>query len=60
MVTSNSSNKFSFERIDNPLIARCFKMKMIKNKLEGGEDTLVFETGFNPMKPFKTIVELII
>lgn len=35
-------------------------MKMLKGDLREGEDTLIFEARFNPMKPFKASVDLII
>ena len=33
---------------------------MIKNDLNEGEEELVFEVRFNPMKPFKTTIDMII
>jgi hypothetical protein len=62
---SSQLSRFSFE-IKNinedirAMLDRCFKMKMLKGDLREGEDTLIFEARFNPMKPFKASVDLII
>jgi hypothetical protein len=62
---STTLSKFSFELKHVPeelksLLEKSFKMKMLKNELKDGEDTLLFEIRFNPLKPFKTIFDLII
>lgn len=39
---------------------RCFKLRMIKNEIREGEDELIFEIRFNPMKPLRTSLDLIV
>lgn len=42
------------------LLERCFKLRMSKNEISAGDDELIFEIRFNPMKPFKSTFDLIV